>query len=198
MNVLVHKDYATFGKQILDELKAQRSKTTSQTQQTNELILAAKEAAIESTIAFRHNYTLVLADFWKNVLQCEVELTTSNNEYQRAYEIYVILPIPSFTGRMAVQATLSMRRAWGFLPNISVLCGGLNFVNIIPIDSKIVAACRRGDVVAVQTLFSEKKAAPNDMTTERETLVGVSASHTCLVQTSLTGTRLPSRADLRD
>ncbi|KAF2448525.1 ankyrin [Karstenula rhodostoma CBS 690.94] len=144
-----------------------------QQQGTNDLVLAAKEADVESTNVFRHNYSFVLGAFWNTLLKCQVELTTSNNEYQRAYELYERLPTPSLTGKMVVLVTLSMRRIWGFLPNVSVICGGLNFVNIIPVDSEIVGACQRGDLVAVQTLFSEMEAAPNDMIAERETLVSV-------------------------
>ncbi|KAL1593761.1 hypothetical protein SLS60_010493 [Paraconiothyrium brasiliense] len=173
MSIDLRRDNVTFGTQILDERKTQRMQTVSRRPEPKESFLSAEETAIKSATVFRHNYTFILADFWSKVFGSEVELTTSNNEYQRAYDIYAKLPLPAFTGRKAFLVTLSMRRAWGFWPNVSLLGGGLNFVNIIPMESEIVAACRRGDIVAVRTLFSARKAAPNDMTSESGTLIYV-------------------------
>lgn len=115
---------------------------------------------MESMTAFRHRYTVALAEYWRHVLGSYFILTTSQNEFQLAYEFYTRIPIP---GRMAFILSLSLRRMSGILPNISVMDGGLNFFNIVPIESEIVKACRRGDRVVVQNLFREKKAAPNDI-----------------------------------
>jgi hypothetical protein len=75
---------------------------------------------------------------------------------------------------MAFVLSFSLRRLAGYLPNISVLGGGLRFLNLVPVESEIVAACQRGDILAVRNLFAEKKAAPNDMSVADRTLLFVS------------------------
>jgi hypothetical protein len=87
---------------------------------------------------------------------------------------------------MAIVMSFTMRRIWGMCPNISVLGGGLNFVNMVPRDAEIVEACKKGDLLAVRDLFSQRKAAPNDMTADDRTLLFVSTMRMahCLILTT--------------
>lgn len=194
MNIDLRKDNVGLGTQIIEELKTQRVNAVVRRPKPDDLSALAKDTHVESTVVFRHNYSFELGEIWSKIFGSELEVTTSNNEYQRAYEIYARLPLPSFTGRMAFLVTLSMRRAWGFWPNVSVLSGGINFVNVIPVDSEIIAACRRGDIMTVQRLFSEKKAAPNDMTTARGTLIYV-RNNVAHRRQQLNSTSMPLKAD---
>jgi hypothetical protein len=129
---------------------------------------------MEQSTVFRHQYTIAFAEHWKRHLASDFSLDSFKNEYQTAYEFYARLPIPTPTGRMAFVLSFSLRRLAGYLPNISVLGGGLRFLNLVPVESEIVAACQRGDILAVRNLFAEKKAAPNDMSVADRTLLFVS------------------------
>lgn len=118
----------------------------------------------ESLTSFRHRKTVSLSDYWKHLLSIHFRLSTAENNFQTAYELHARVPIISYRGRMAFITNFSIRRLSTFLPNITLLGGGLNFVNIVPMDSEIVLACQSGDLLAVRDLFLRKEAAPNDMT----------------------------------
>ncbi|KAF2019501.1 ankyrin [Aaosphaeria arxii CBS 175.79] len=118
---------------------------------------------IESTIAFRYLNAFELPKIWKSVLGSEMTLITSQNDFQQCYEFYTRMPFVSFTGRMSFILSLSLRRTRTFWPNFSILAGHLNFANVVPVQSEIVNACKKGDLIAVRDLFRQKKAAPTDV-----------------------------------
>jgi hypothetical protein len=45
--------------------------------------------------------------------------------------------------------------------------------NVVPSDSEIVVACKRGDVLAVRELLKFRRASPNDIAETNETLLMV-------------------------
>lgn len=156
------KTYHDEVRQAVSVSRAQQSTTTA--------IVDVEQAA-----TFRHQYTVSFNDYWKHQLSGDFALNTSKNEYQAAYELYARIPIFTPRGRMAFVLSLSLRKLHGYLPNVSVLGGGINFLNMVPADSEIVSACKSGDILAVRNLFREKKAAPNDMCVSGRTLLYVSS-----------------------
>ncbi|KAF2177670.1 ankyrin [Zopfia rhizophila CBS 207.26] len=74
---------------------------------------------------------------------------------------------------MAFVLSFSLRRMRVLWPNLPVLGGGINFVNLVPVESKIIVACKKGDLVAVRDIFRQRKAAPNNMSEEDRTLLWV-------------------------
>jgi hypothetical protein len=160
---------------VLQELKIYHEEVLRQNKSPHDSSQAAiSTTETESSIAFRHRYTFAFTDYWKCVLGSEFHFSKAQNDFQNAYELYARVPWPSYPNKMAVVLSFSIRRLLGLLPNVSVLGGGLNFVNMVPEDSEIVIACDKGDTLAVRDLFRQKKAAPNDMTLQDRALLYVS------------------------
>ncbi|KAJ4305582.1 hypothetical protein N0V90_001113 [Kalmusia sp. IMI 367209] len=63
-----------------------------------------------------------------------------------------------------------MRTSW---PNFQVINGSLNFCNLVPVESEIVKACKRGDIIAVRDLFREHMASPNDISADDKSLLWI-------------------------
>ena len=59
---------------------------------------------------------------------------------------------------------------------LSFVSGGVSVKNIVPEDSKIMAACKTGDIVSVKELFRTRQASPNDVTPENSSPLRVSSS----------------------
>jgi hypothetical protein len=173
INTNSRRETVDLSAQILRELQSQRNKTNNQQPITSEASSTAKTAQIEASVVFRHNYIIAVSEYCRGLTGFDFALTASNNNYQNAYALYTQVPFLSITGRMAFIMSLSVRRARGFWPNISILSGRLNFVNVIPLEAAIITACMKGDLLAAQTLFSERQAAPNDMTDDGKTLLYV-------------------------
>ena len=164
-----HRDNGEQNERILQEILSRQNDHTS--------IKVSKSTPtgleLRSATALRHEWSTVLTDDWRALLGCDWRWTMSQNDFQRAYEFYARFPILTLSGRMAFTLSFSFRRLVGYVPNISVLGGGLNFVNIVSTDAEVVRACERGDTFTVRNLFLEKKAAPNDMSDEDRTLIFV-------------------------
>jgi hypothetical protein len=182
ISIKAQKENADHAAHILQELRIQRNGVVPGSSLSSRSQATVTATDIELTTAFRHRYTLALTEYWKHLLGSDMILTTSQNDFQLAYEFYARIPIFTFSGRMAFMLSLSLRRMSGLWRNVSVLGGGLNIVNIVPIKSEIVNACRRRDRVVVQNLFLERKAAPNDMSTEDKTLLYVLVTATTRVK----------------
>ena len=152
--------------QILSELQSQKEMISTHVPPHSSLETLVKGQEVDSTIVFRHRYSFSLPETWKKYSGADIELISSANGYQSAHAFKARLPFLLSFGKMDFVVSLSFRRALGYWPNFSLLGGGLHFVNVIPTDSQIVQACKRGDIVAVRKLFNELKASPNDMTTD--------------------------------
>lgn len=131
-------------------------------------------STITTTVAFRHRYACAIPDSWRNLLGLSLKIIASSNEHQTAYALQTRIPFFPVFGCLAFVMFLSIRCANRFWPSISVLGGSINFVNVIPVESEVVAACTRGDLLAVQTQFLDKKASPRDMTINDKSLIYVS------------------------
>lgn len=154
------------GSQILNELQSQKEMFSAHIPTHNLLNTLKTEPENDYTVVFRHRYSFTLSEYWRKSLGSDMEFISSANRYQSAHVVYARIPLLPVFGRKNFILSLSFRRASGFWPNISLLGGGLHFINVIDHDSEIVRACRKGDIVAVRKLFLEKKASPSDTTTE--------------------------------
>jgi len=100
---------------------------------------------------------------WLQFLGIEAVLSMYGNDYQTTY---------NFSGRYRLQLLglrlisldLRLRRFPIAGLGISFVSGGFSVKNIVPEDSKIMAACKTGDIVSVKELFHTRQASPNDVT----------------------------------
>jgi hypothetical protein len=127
----------------------------------------------DSLVAFRFLKSVSIPESWRLTLQSELLLIHSSNEFQDAYELYARLPFFWFWGQKAFILSTSLRRMRTFWPNVQVLNGSLSFCNLVPVESEIVEACKRGDIIAVRDLFQEHKASPNDVSVDDKSLLWV-------------------------
>lgn len=174
--VRAHNEHASQSALILEELRNYQAEVTQGflVSRTCKPRTAASTFDPEASTAFRHQYSFELPPSWKPLLGSDVLLTTSRNNFQTAYEFFARLPVITFSGKMAFVLSFTLRHMSGLCPNLSILGGGLNFVNIVPAEADVVVACEKGDMLAVHELFRERKAAPNDMTDDNRTLLYVS------------------------
>ncbi|KAH7068628.1 ankyrin repeat-containing domain protein [Paraphoma chrysanthemicola] len=126
---------------------------------------------IDSLIAFRFLKSVAIPESWKPILQSEVLLVQSSNEFQNAYELYARLPFFWFWGQKAFMLSTSLRKLRTSWPNFQVLNGSVSFCNIVAVESEVVAACRRGDIIAVRDLIRERRASPNDVSVDDKSLL---------------------------
>jgi hypothetical protein len=58
---------------------------------------------------------------------------------------------------------------------LSFVAGGLTVKNVVPEKSKIITACKTGDIISVKELFRTGEASPNDVTPENSSPLRVSS-----------------------
>jgi hypothetical protein len=88
----------------------------------------------------------------------------SNRQRQRRYSVFFGAVLPG--SKVFLVHWTGFSHGIGMSLNIRVQ-------NIIPSDSKIVVACKKGDVLAVRELLKFRRANPNDMADTNETLLMV-------------------------
>jgi hypothetical protein len=137
-------------------------------------------------VAFRYSQSVSIPESWKQVLSSEVLLIRSENEFQTAYQLYARLPVFWFWGQKAFILSTSLRRMRTVWPNFQVLNGSLSFCNLVPVDSEVVKACKRGDIIAVRDLFRAHKASPTDVTDDDKSLLWVRLIIVSVVRYELT------------
>ncbi|OAL47298.1 ankyrin [Pyrenochaeta sp. DS3sAY3a] len=125
----------------------------------------------DSLVAFRFLKRIAFPKSWKSTLHTEIILIQSCNEFQNAYDLYIRLPFFWYWGQKAFILSTSLRTMRTSWPNFQILNGSLNFCNLVPMESEIIEACRRGDVIAVRDLFRDRKASPNDVSVDDKTLL---------------------------
>lgn len=170
-----HDDNARQNDRILKQLKSYRDEI-----QRNRFSLSETSShddgttsQTDSLVAFRFMKSVSVPEPWKSVLKTELFFIQSGNEFQNAYELYARLPFFWFWGQKALILSTSLRKMRTSWPNFQILNGSLNFCNLVPMESDIVRACRRGDVIAVRDLFREHKTSPNDMSVDDKGLLWV-------------------------
>ncbi|KAF2810704.1 ankyrin [Mytilinidion resinicola] len=119
----------------------------------------------------RYLNALMLSEFWKWLLACELIILTTTDGSQLRYDCLAIFLLPTLARRLAVKISLSFQRPSSTWSNIVLLGGRLSMVNYVPNDSEIIMACRKGDLVAVRDLFRRGKASPNDVSERSKTLL---------------------------
>jgi hypothetical protein len=87
----------------------------------------------------------------------------SNKQTQNRYSLF-------FGAILPMSKVILIRWTCSHIFDISP---SLKFQNIIPTSSKIVEACKNGDVATVQKIFMSREACPNDVTDTNHTLLMV-------------------------
>jgi len=116
-----------------------------------------------------------LEQSWLSFLGIEAVLSMYGNDYQTTY---------NFSGRCRFQLLglrlicldLRLRRFPIAGLGLSFVSGGFSVKNVVPEDSKIMAACKMGDIVSVKELFRTRQASPNDVTPKNSTPLRVGSS----------------------
>lgn len=110
-----------------------------------------------------------LEDSWIRLLGLQAVMSWYGNDYQSTYDFsgrYKVNPFIAALGVKLICLDFRLRRfpLAGF--GLSFVSGGFTIKNVVPEDSTIMAACKKGDVVAVRELFRTGRASPNDVTPE--------------------------------
>lgn len=105
----------------------------------------------------------------------DVVVASAYNSNMSACRIFFKVPLPGFFARQTLWLDLSLAsfHSWSFAIERAI-CG---VSNIIPSDSEVVEACRRGDLSCVQKLFNSKRAGPNDYTPDGRPILRVSTQY---------------------
>jgi hypothetical protein len=82
-----------------------------------------------------------------------------------------------FLGAMLPGSKVFLVRWMGFSSGIFMSLN-IRMQNVIPNDSEIVKACKRGDVLAARDILKCREACPNDITESNETLLMVCRANT--------------------
>lgn len=83
----------------------------------------------------------------------------------------VIFGARLFTVSLGFQQSVLSTSTWSLLPHSMLSVGAL-----VPEESPIMSACKRGDLSAVQQLFQSYQARPDDVTPENRTTMKASTS----------------------
>ena len=108
---------------------------------------------------------------WIRFLGIEAVLSIYGNDYQTTYDFSAR---QSFLGLRLLCLDLRLRRFPLAGLGLSFGGGGLTMKNVVPEDSVIMTACKRGDVITVRELFRSGLASPNDVTPENSNPLRVS------------------------
>jgi hypothetical protein len=120
-------------------------------------------------------------DFWKSVkllenswlrfLGIEAVLSIYGNDYQTTYDFSAR---QSLLGLKFLCLDLCVRRFPLAGLGFSIFNSGIKLKNVVPEDSLIIEACKRGDVIMVRDLFRTGRASPDDITPENSNPLRVS------------------------
>lgn len=91
-----------------------------------------------------------------------IAFSSRNNEKSSALSL--IIPLPWRLGSQAFTVQLLLKSLKSSLFTSQLSRGLLCIRNIVPDESRIMVACERGDVPAVQQLLETKTASPHDTT----------------------------------
>jgi hypothetical protein len=117
--------------------------------------------------------TFTPSEFWKWLLACELVIVMTTDGAQKRYDCFAIFLLPTLIGRLALKISLSFQRPSSTWSNLLILGGRLGVVNYVPKESEVIIACRKGDLVAVQKLFRQGVASPNDVSERSKSLLWV-------------------------
>lgn len=101
---------------------------------------------------------------WLYFLGIEAVLSMYGNDYQTTYNFSWRCRLHRLLGLKLVSLDLRLRRFPIAGLGLSFIAGGLSVKNIVPEDSTIMTACKKGDVLSVRELFRTGQASPNDVT----------------------------------
>jgi hypothetical protein len=108
---------------------------------------------------------------WLRFLGIEAVVSVYGNDYQTTYDFYAR---QSLFGLKVFCLDLCIRRFPLAGLGISIVSSGIKVKNIIPEDSLIIEACKKGDVISVRELFRTGQASPDDVTPENSNPLRVS------------------------
>ena len=117
------------------------------------------------------NSMVFLEKSWVRFLGIEAVLSIYGNDYQTTYDFSAR---QSFLGLKLLCLDLRLRRFPLAGLGLSFGGGGLTVKNVVPEDSIIMTAAKRGDMITVRELFQTGQASPNDVTPQNSNPLRVS------------------------
>ncbi|KAF5024593.1 hypothetical protein F66182_3356 [Fusarium sp. NRRL 66182] len=97
-------------------------------------------------------------------LGIQILLTTCGNALHRTWFFSCKLDLGNMSMAKALYFNLGLRMFPLVNFGFSILQGGLLVKNVVPETSELMTACRQGDTLAINALFSSRKATPYDVT----------------------------------
>jgi hypothetical protein len=104
-----------------------------------------------------------LQESWLRLVGLQAVMSRYGNDYQTTYDFAGRLHFP-LIGIWVLCLDLRLRRFPLAGLGLSFVYGGFSLKNVVPDDSPIMAACKRGDIVLVKRLFTTGRASPSDVT----------------------------------
>ncbi|KAE8444702.1 hypothetical protein EG329_014360 [Mollisiaceae sp. DMI_Dod_QoI] len=124
---------------------------------------------------------------WLHYLGIEAVLSMYGNDYQTTYNLSARGRLYRLLGLRLICLDLRLRRFPIAGLGLSFISGSLSVKNVVPEDSKIMTACKTGDIVSVKGLFRTRQASPHDVTPQNSSPLRYAIEHgsTDLVQVLL-------------
>ncbi len=111
---------------------------------------------------------------WLHYLGIEAVLSMYGNDYQTTYNLSARGRLYRLLGLRLICLDLRLRRFPIAGLGLAFISGGLSVKNVVPEDSKIMTACKTGDIVSVKGLFRTRQASPHDVTPQNSSPLRVS------------------------